>query len=179
MTGDRAVGFGRAWVLLAATLAVALGGQAALQWAATSTITTRAQDPPVAFELGDQAGDARWFATLDLSTNATSFTAEVDARAGATMVVTDAVRLAETGGAERSVTFTGSSVSNARIEAFDWDVRNDTASQATVDHLAASPSASFTLPADTTYELDLRVDLADGAGSNNATATADLDVEVT
>lgn len=166
-------------VVLLAAATLAAGVQAAVTWTSQSTVTTDVRVPPAAFEKGSNAENNRYFKNFELSTNQTSFTAEVKPRAGADTTVTDVLDLVNAGGQSRSVTLSATQVSNEKVEQFEWRILDGGTLVATVDYLSASPQASFTLPASTTYTFDLRVDLADGAGNKNAGISFDLQLEVT
>lgn len=165
------------WAL--AGVLVAAGAQAMIAWSSQSTLTTSVVAPPVTFSKGDNADDARWFKSFDLSTNQTSFDATAKPRGGADVTVTDVVRLVEHTGLSRSVSLTASQVTNANVEDFEWIVRNGSTEVGRLDYLATSPSLGFTLPAGGTYTFDLKMDLADGAGRTNAGISFDLTLEVT
>lgn len=165
--------------LLAATLLIA-GALATVTWTSTSQVGVGVVTPPVHFVAGDNADNPRYMRSFELSTNATSFTAEVKPRPGAQTAVEDIVRIDNSAHAEeRSIRLTATQVTNPNIEAFEWTIMDAGSPVATLDYRVASPEASFTLPAGETFEMDLHVDLADGAGRTNAGITFDLQMEVT
>lgn len=163
---------------LAGLVLAAVGVQAAITWSSTSTLTTSVAAPTVYFQEGVGAGKTRYFASFALSQNATSFTAEFKPRIGADTTVKDVVRITSASAASRSVTFTATQVANANVERFLFLVKDGSTVIATVDYLAASPSATFTLPAGATFKLDLRVDLTDAATVGNTNVAFDLRVSV-
>lgn len=155
-----------------------MGVQAAITWSSTSTLTTSVAAPTVYLQEGVGAGKARYFSSFALSQNATSFTAEFKPKIGADTTVKDVVRIASASSAARTVTFTAAQVANANVERFLFLVKDGGTTIATFDYLAASPSATFALPAGATYKLDLRVDLADAATVGNTNVDFDLRVSV-
>lgn len=150
---------------------------AAIVWTSTSTIDVSAVPPPIQFTKGDNADDRRYFRSFTLSENKTSFTAEVKPRGGADTTVKDVVRITGAG-SDHQVTLTATQVTNPNVEDFEWRIKDGSTQVATVDYLTSSPSASFTLPASQTYTFELKVDLADGSGRDNAGISFDLQLEV-
>lgn len=155
---------------LAALLVTAglAGAAVAVTYTSASTLTTGVTAAPVELEAGAGLANTRYFDAGALTANKTTLGGTLKARAGADLVVKDVVRVANRAGSAQSVTLAADPVSNARVEVLGLTVRNGGSVVGTLDYRAASPSVSFTLPASTTYVLDLRVDLADGAGANNA-----------
>lgn len=143
-----------------------------------STLHTGAVDPPVEIVQGAGGSNNRYVKQLTISENGTSFTAELRVRAGADVLLRDVVRIANPGGAGQAITLTGTQVNSIWTERFEWRVMDGGTQVALLDHRAASPSVSFTLPAGTDHELDLRVDTADGAGLVNARVTFEVAMEV-
>lgn len=164
---------------LAAILVLAAGADGLQSWTSDSTLKTHSLAPPMHFEKGDNADDKRWFKSFSLSTNKTSFTAEVKPRAGGTVYISDVVRTVNADDEQRSIVLTGSEVTNSKIEAFEWHVRDGSSRVAALDHTTADPSASYTLPADGAYRLDLKIDLEQGAGRHNAGISFTVQLEVT
>ena len=160
--------------LLVLALVVAGGGAAGIAWTSTSTFATSVAAPPVELELGAGASKTRYFDPFALSANKTLVTGTVSGKAGADVVVKDVLRVTSRDSVERTVTLSATQVANARVEAFAWTARNGGTTLGVLDHRAASPSLTFTLPAGASRTLDLRLDLADGAGRNNASFTFDL-----
>lgn len=164
--------------MLVAVLLIATAW-AATTWTAASTLEVRSSSPPAFIAKGSAADEPRYFRSFDLSTNQTAFSAEVKPRAGADMYVADVFEVTNAASTTLSITLRATQVTNPRVEAFEWTVRNGTTPVATLDHLAASPAASFSLAAGQTFEVDIRIDLADGAGKANAGISFDLWLEVT
>lgn len=151
-----------------ALIVVALQAQAAIRWSSTGSLAASVTDPRIELQAGSGASNSRYVKDLEISTNGSAFTGTVKPKSGADLRVKDVVRIANVDDGARTVTMRADQVSNARYEVFTWAARNATATVATFDYLVATPSASFTIPAGETIQLDLRVDLADGAGNDNA-----------
>lgn len=165
--------------VIAALLLLALAVQGATTWTSDSAVTLETTSPPVTFAKGDNADDRRWFRSFDLSTNATSFTAEVKPRAGSHVYIEDVAKLASTDDEARTVTLTGTHVSNAKVERFEWEVFDGVSHVGQLDHKDADPSTSFSVPGGNSFRMDLEIDLADGAGRANAGITFEVQLEVT
>lgn len=150
---------------------------AAITWTSDSTLEVSAVSPPIQFAKGDNADNKRYFKSFTLSDNKTSFTAEVKPRGGADTTVKDVVRI--TGAdSDHQITLTATQVTNSNVEDFEWRIKDGSTRVATLDYLTSEPSASFSLPANQTYTFELKMDLADGAGRDNAGITFDLQLEV-
>lgn len=170
---------GRAVVLAALVLTgLAASAGAAATVAAVSHLHVGVRAPPVAFEQGPGASSLRHVEGFSLSLNKTSFSLTLKPKPGAGLVVKDLARVSGASEAAREVTLRGEAVDNARVESFTWTIRNGTTVVAVLNHKAASPSATFTLPAGARYALDLGIDLAEGAGQHNARAPFGLRLEV-
>lgn len=165
-------------VLVALGLLAAGGGAAAIAWTSTSTLTTTVGAPPVEWEVGSGGQKARYFSSFGLSANKTLVTGGVSGKNGADMVVKDVLRVVNRDTVPRTVTLSATQVTNARVEAFAWTVRDDATTVGVLDHRASAPSLTFTLPAGATRTLDLRLDLADGSGLHDTTFGFDLRVRV-
>lgn len=155
-----------------------LGVQALPAWESTTTVTVGVQAGPCVFQLGDGASNSRYFKHVTLSTNGTSFTAEAKVRAGGDMVVADVIRLTNSGAVSENVILRGTEVTNARVEMFTWTVKDGATTVATLNLRESGPLASFTLPAGTTYGIDVRVKLAEGSGNHNAKEPFSIWMEV-
>lgn len=164
----------RAAAPLCVLLLAAGAGSAALVVTATSHVTTGATPPPVEWELGSGGASTRHFSSFALGANKTVVTGTVLAKAGADLLVKDVLRLANRAATAQTVTLTATQVANARVEVLAWTARDGATTLGVLDHRAASPSLTLTLPAGASRTLDLRVDLADAAGANNATHALDL-----
>lgn len=165
----------------AAALTVLLltgGAEAAITVVATSGLTTSVVAPPVRFELGDAGAATRYFSPFTLSSNATSVSGVMVGRAGADLYAKDALRIVNARASPQGVTLAAAQLASAQLDVFQWLVYDGSTLVVTLDMEAASPSATFTLPASTTYRLDARLDLADGAGRNNAPTAFELQLAV-
>lgn len=163
---------------IALVVLVAAGAQAAIGLVSQSTVATSARSPPVTLEIGAGGATTRYFAPLALSANATVATGTLLGRAGADLYVHDALRLVNARAVPQGVTLSAGSIASASVEVFHVRVHNSTALLATLDLKAASPTATFTIPASTSLRLDVRLDLADGAGNSTAPASFDLRLRV-
>lgn len=163
--------------LVLAALAVAVQGATTLT--SESSVQVETTSPPLQFEKGDKADDKRWFKSFELSTNKTAFTAEVKPRAGSHVYIQDVAKLKSTDDEARTVTLTGTHVSNAKVERFEWEIYDGVSRVGQLDHKDADPSTSFSVPASGSFRMDLETDLADGAGRANAGITFEVQLEVT
>ncbi|HWG91707.1 MAG TPA: hypothetical protein VNZ52_12735 [Candidatus Thermoplasmatota archaeon] len=153
--------------------------EAALQWSSSSAVVQTSVAPPVAhFEKGDGASNSRYVKQVTLSDNRTRFMVVAKPRLGAETTVKDVVRLVSDRPTDRLVTLKAAPITNGHVEAFTWTVKNGPTTVATVDSLQPSPAAAFALPAGATYKIDLKVTLAEGAGSSEAAASFSLVLEV-
>ena len=163
-----------ACALLALVLLAAGSGAAAVTWTATSTLTTSATAPPVELQVGAGGAKTAYFPSLALGANRTLLAGSVSAKAGADLVVKDVVRVVSRSDLAQSVTLSASQVANARVEVLAWTVFDGATRVGVLDLRAAAPSVTFSLPAGASRTLDLRVDLADGAGADDASFTVGL-----
>lgn len=161
---------------LVALAVCASQAQAALSLTATGSLATGAIAPPVSWQVGAGGSNARHFLALAASANATSVSGTLLAKAGTDVTIKDALRLVNARAASQAVTLSATQAAGAEV--FTWRVYNGSTLVGTLDLAAASPSLALTLPASATYTLDARVDLADGAGANNAPASFALSVAV-
>ena len=161
-----------------ALLTLVASAKAAIVLTTTGSLHTTAVEPAVRFELGPAGSSARYFSPFSLSANATIASGIVLGRAGADLYAKDALRIANARAAPQSVTLSAAQLSNAQLDVFRWHLYDGATLLATLDMEAADPSIAFTLPASTTYRLDLRLDLADGAGNNTAPTAFELRVRV-
>lgn len=161
------------WLVLAVLVPTALAAVAVTYQATTMTATVA--PPPVTFTVGAGGSNTRYFAPpLEQSPNATSLSGTLKGKAGADATVKDVARLVEAAGASQLVTLAATQVTNSRVETLTWTVKSGATTIAILNSRAPDPSTTFTLPANATYALDLRVDLADGAGKNNSPTSFDL-----
>lgn len=168
----------RAAVAALAIVLLSGGAEAAITLVATSGLATGVVAPPVRFELGAAGSATRYFSPLTLSANATMASGALVGRAGADLYAKDALRLVNARASPQSVTLSSSQLTNGQLDVFTWLVYDGATLVATLDLEAASPSVGFVLPASTTYRLDARIDLADGAGLHNAPASFQLALRV-
>lgn len=159
-------------------LLLASGAEAAITVVAESGLTTSVVAPPVRFELGAGGAATRYFSPFTLSSNATSVSGVMVGRAGADVFAKDALRIVNARASPQSVTLAAGQLASAQLDVFQWLVYDGSTLIATLDVESASPSVAFTLPASTTYRLDARMDLADGAGRNNAPASFQVQLAI-
>ncbi|HUR68809.1 MAG TPA: hypothetical protein VM370_06140 [Candidatus Thermoplasmatota archaeon] len=146
--------------------------------ATSSTLTTSAVAPPVTLALGAAGSSARYFSSWTLSSNATSVTGTVLGRAGADWYAKGVFDIVNGRTSAQTVLLSSTQLTNAQLDVFVLYVYNGTTLVGSFDLEAASPSLTFTLPASTTYRLDMRLDLADGAGNHNAPSSLSLALRV-
>lgn len=163
---------GRALLAATATLAlvsVALVAEGAITWTTTAgALHVGVAPAPLRFEAGDGTTNARYVKDFALTTNETGFTATLKSRAGAELSLDDVVRIRNADDETRTVTLSAQQVDASYHSVFEWSVRDGGTLVATFDHLGANPSASFAIPPAAVYELDLRVEVKEGGGKNNA-----------
>lgn len=165
-------------LMLAAIIGLATGAQAGISVVSTSTLTTGVVAPPVKFELGASGSSARYFSPFTLSSNATILSGTMLGRAGADLYAKDAIRVVNSRASAQTVVLSSTQLTNAQLDVFELKLYNGATLVATMDMEGASPSLSFSLPASTTYRIDMRLDLADGAGNNSAPASFQLALRV-
>jgi hypothetical protein len=124
--------------------------------------------------MGTGAAKTRYFDPFALSLNKTTVAGTISGKAGADVVVKDVLRVVNRDTVPRTVTLSATQVTSSRVEVFAWTVREGSTSVGVLDHRAASPGVTFTLASGASRTLDLRLDLADGAGKNNAAFTFDM-----
>lgn len=166
-------------VVLGLIMLVAAGALAAVTVRSISTITTGVTPAPVQFSAGAGATNMRYIANFALSMNKTSFSGTFLGKAGADIKVKDVVRATNGGPSSVVVTLRANQVVNPNVNVFTWTVKNGTMTVGTFDYLATTPSLTFTLPAGATYQLDERLKLAAGAGTNNASVPFTLGLSAT
>lgn len=134
--------------ILAATVASAA---VTISYTTPSTLTAQTVSPPVQYLAGTDAGPAAlsdYVTAYSISTNKTFFTSTIKGVPEATLTVDSFFRLDNVDDASRSVTLTTAQVANANVDAYTLAVYDSTDTlQGTMDLTAASPSASFTIPA--------------------------------
>jgi len=165
-------------VVLGLVLTTALTARASIVWTSTASVETAVVPPPVILQEGSAAANSRWFKDLTITPNETAFTGDLKAKSGALAHINDVIRVHNRDDSGQTVTFTANQVSNPNYEVFQWTVRDGATVVTTFDYTATSPSASFAIAAGVTYQLDLTVDLSDGAGKNNAAVPFGLAIQV-
>lgn len=153
-------------------------GAAAIAWTSTSTLTTSATAAPVELEMGAGGLKTRYFSSLSIGANETRLSGTLLAKAGADVTVKDVVRVVNRGSASQTVTLSATQVSNSYVEVLALTVLDGATTVGVLDYEAASPSVTFTLPAGASRTLELRVDMADGAGLDNAQLSLGLTLGV-
>jgi hypothetical protein len=138
----------------------------------TVALTPAVKDPDVIFAAGDDfnAIDALDFATLSLGTSATSASLGVSGIAGASdLQLTNLLNITnQHATADYSVSFARSAALDTDIDNFTITLKNETDSTVITWFVKDSASAeSFTLPALTTYTIDVRFLVSDGVASGN------------
>lgn len=130
-----------------------------------STMTADQIQAPVQFQTGDDTGSTGdYVSAFSLSSDATYFTATVNGVPEANLTVGSFVKLANTDDSGHTVTISTSQVTHADVDTYNLVLLDDGGSAVdTLDLTAASPSASTTIPASTTYEARLHLELASGA----------------
>lgn len=158
------------WGTAAALALVALSAAAsgAIVVSSQTTLETGVLDAPLAFGAGSGASNDRYFTSFSVSPNATSYSASIKSRVGGDATVKTVVTVTNPGAAARTVTLRGDQVSNANVLIHTWTVKNGTTTVATLDMKDGTPTASFTLPAGTTYDIDMRMKVAKGVSGDAA-----------
>ncbi len=147
------------WIKAHPFMAVGLLVIAGLATAATvisyttdSTVTTQTTPPPIQYVAGDDAGPAAlsdYVSAYTISTNKTYFTSTIKGVPEATLTVDSYVKIDNVDDASHTVTLTTAQVSNGNVDAYSLAIYNaNDVLQDTLDLTAATPSASFTIPAD-------------------------------
>lgn len=182
---DRLFRWAAAKPLLATALLVSAGVAAAaitVSYTTSSTITTSVTAAPVQFVAGDDAGPSTlttFVTAYVISSNKTYVTATVKGVPEATMTIDSFVKLSNVDSASRTVTLTTTQVSNAYVGAYTLKVYNPSSVlQDTLTLTAASPSASFTIPAGQTFTGKLTLTLLTGAGADNVALTPSISMTV-
>ena len=155
-------------MVAAGLLLLAGGALAALSVTSNGSIAVSVRDPPVVFELGDGAAKSRYVSNAVVSPNGTAFSATVQGRLGGDASVKSVVEVVSASNGTRSVTLRGTQVTNPNVPIHTWTVRSGSATVATLDMRAASPSATFTIGPGETYALDMRVKVVRGVAASEA-----------
>lgn len=169
----------RAALLVALAVLGASGvAYAAITLGSSSHLSVTAAAPSIHFEHGEGADNKRHIKAVTLSPNATQFTVEVRPKPGAEIEVDQVVILVNDRATNQTVTLRTTQVTNSFIETFQWHLRQDGIPFASLDHLAASPSVTFTLPAGERVSFDLTIALKDRAGKDSVSGHYPVAVEV-
>ena len=140
-------------------------------YSTSSTLTTSVTAPPIQLLDGTDAGESAlsdYVTAYDISTNRTYLTATVKGVPEANLTVGSFFRLQNADDASHAVTLSTSQVSNSYVGTYALGIYDgSSALVATMDLKAASPSATFTLPAGATYSARLWLVLNTGAGADN------------
>lgn len=178
-------GFATARPLAALAILASAGLAAAaisVTYSTSSTLTTSVTPPPVQFVAGDDSGPSAltsYVTAYAISTNKTYFTSTVKGVPEASLAVGSYVKLQNVDSASHTVTLSTSQVSNAYVTAYTLQVYNPSnVLQDTLTLTAASPSATVTIPASTTFYGKLTLTLATGAGADNVALTNSLSLSV-
>lgn len=145
-----------------------------------STLTADQIGAPVQFQAGDDtASTGDYVSAFSLSSDATYFTATVNGVPEANLTVGSFVKIANTDDSGHTVTLSTSQVTHADVDDYVLvllDDQGDVVDQ--LDLTAASPSASTTIPASTTYEARLHFELASGASLPTGGIASDITLSV-
>lgn len=159
-------------------LVLLLGGaRAAITVVSTTTLVTEAVGPAVTISFGPGGSESRFF-SWSLSTNATHVSGTMLGRAGADWYAKDVLRLTNARAGPQSVTLSAPQLVNAQLDVFGWHVYDGTTLIGTLDMESVGPSITFSLPGSTTYRVDARLDLAEGAGTDNAPMAFDVGIRI-
>ncbi len=165
--------------LLVALLVTGLGTAAiTITYLNDSTMTADAIEAPIQFEEGDDTTTTAsdYVNTFTISSDATYFTASINGVPEANLTIESFVKIKNTDDSNsHDVTLTTSQVSSAEVDDYTLIILDtDSNTLDVLDFTAASPSATATLPASTTYEVRLHLELASGA-----TLTGGLERDIT
>jgi len=158
---------GAIFVTIGFLMLAAAGAIAAVTVTSSSTITTSVTPPPVQFAAGAGSTNTRYVGDYSLSTNATSFEGTFKGRAGGDATVKNVTQIRNTMSVSQTVTLSATQVTNPRVTAFTWTVKDASTTIGTLDHKATSPILTFTIPAGMTYTMNERLKVAGGSGNNN------------
>lgn len=171
-------------VLVAFVLLGSVGATAAIviTYSNTTTLSTSATAVPIQFVAGADAGPSTltdYVSAYAISTNKTYITVTVNGVPEASLTVGSFFKLQNVDDASHTVTLTTTQVSNAFVSAYTLQIYTNTDTLVdTLDLKAASPSASATVPAATTYYAKLTLTLASGATPGNVDLTNALSLGV-
>lgn len=154
--------------LLAGLLLVAGLGAAAISWTSDAEVALDVAGAPAFLAGGAGAARDRYVDSFALTPNLTGFSATLHPRFGATMNVKDVFRVQSNSSSTTDVSLSGNAVTNVQVLVYAWTVKDGSTTVATLDMKTGSPSVTFSLPAGASRKVDLRIQTADGSGSNNA-----------
>ncbi len=173
----------RAHPLLALLMVGLAAAAITITYSSTSNVTTGVTAAPVQFVAGDDAGPAAltdYVTAYSISTNKTHFNATVKGVPEAALAVGSFFKLQNVDDASHDITLSTTQVSNAYVNTYTIKIYDSSdVLQDTLTLTAASPSASVTIPASTTFYATLTLTLASGAGSDNVALSNPLTLTVT
>ncbi len=167
----------RAWVLTHPIIALVLVAGLAtaaitVTYSNTSDVTVSTVDPVVQYAAGDDSGPSNlgtYVSAYTISSNKTYFTSTVNGVPEATLTVGSYVKITNTDASNsHQITLTTAQVTDTDVDAFTLKIYDsgDTL-QDTLDLTAASPSATVTIPASSTYYAQLDLTLASGTTASD------------
>lgn len=151
--------------VLAALLAISTVGAAAIvvTYTTDSTVQTQTTDPPVQLATGGDTGSTSDYVTaFSLSTNNTYLTSTVKGVPEANLTIDSYFKIENVDDTSRSVTLSTAQVTDTDVTDYSILVLDGSTVKGHLDLEAASPSTTFTLPASTTYDAKLHLELASG-----------------
>lgn len=167
-------------VAVAVVASVSLAAAAiTLTYSTTSTVTTSITPPPVQFVAGADAGPSaltNYVTAYSISSNKTYFSSTIKGVPEAALVVGSFVQIQNVDASNaHSVTLTTAQVTNAYVTAYTLQIYSaGNVLQDTLTLTAASPSATFSIPASATHYGKLTLTLATGAGLDNVALSNSL-----
>lgn len=128
-----------------------------------STVQTQTTEPSVQFRAGDDTGSTSdHVPAFSLSSNQTYLTSTVKGVPEANLTVDSFFKLENVDDTSRSVTLSTAPVTDSDVNDYSILILDGSTVEGHLDLQAASPSATFTLPASTTYDAKLHLELASG-----------------
>lgn len=156
---------------LAILLAISIAGAGAIvvTYTTDSTVTTATTEPPVQYNTGGDTGSTTdYVSAFSISTNKTSLTATVNGVPEANLTIDSFFKLQNVDDESQSVTLSTAQIANANVD--DYSIVVLDGSDNLVGHLdlqAASPTTTFSIPASTTYDAKLYLELASGTSDSD------------
>lgn len=157
--------------ILAILLAISVAGAGAIMvtYTTDSSVTTATTEPPVQYNTGGDTGSTTdYVSSFSISTNKTYLTATVNGVPEANLTIDSFFKLQNVDDASQSVTLSTAQIANANVNDYSIIVVDGSDNQ--VGHLdlqAASPSTTFSIPASTTYDAKLHLELASGTADKD------------